>query len=167
MSTSLVLLTLLLTPLAVFSGLAWWRHADGLVRWGGILGLSLVFGYMGLGNFIATAPQAMDIPLTTLQSVSLVLLSGMASILAAAMALVPRFRRPAGWVALGILAFAVPVQILAATSHNPAGGHLWGQLGALPMRLALIALLAGWAWWFLLRRWQPSAPKSHAQQHAC
>ncbi|MEM8869526.1 MAG: hypothetical protein AAGB10_01205 [Pseudomonadota bacterium] len=158
MSTSLVLLTLLFTPLVVMTAFGWWRHADGWVRLGGILGLSLVFAFMGAGNFIVTAPKAMDLPLTTVQSVGLVLAVGGVSILLAVMALVPGLRRPAGWTALGLLALAVPVQVFAAYAHNPAGGHLWGNFGALPMRLALVVLLAGWTWWFLLRRWRPETP---------
>ncbi len=75
----------------------------------------------------------------------LVAVSGFFEILGGIGLMVPRFRRPAGWGLLALLAAVFPANVYMAVSHNPAatiGLPAWARWARLPLQLPL----AWWVW---------------------
>lgn len=114
------------------------------------VGVATMFTFTGIGHFVATEAMAQMLPPWLPVRTEIVYLSGVVEIVLAVAVLVPRLRPSVAWLLIGMLVAFMPVNVYAAFSRAPMGGHAWGPLYLL-LRVPLQAVIAGWIWWFLLR----------------
>ena len=84
-----------------------------------------------------------SIPMRTLT----VQISGGIEIIAALALLVPGLRNRVGWLLIWVLLLFLPINIYAALSRIPVGGHAWGPV-YLWIRVPLQLLLMIWTYRF-------------------
>jgi uncharacterized membrane protein len=115
----------------------------------GVLGVSLVFLFTGLGHFIKTDEMLMMLP-EWIRSRKLVVLSGLLEI-AFALALLPlRYRRRTGSAVIAFLMLVFPVNVHAAATGQGLGGPDIG-LSYLLLRTPVQLLLIAWTYIFAVR----------------
>jgi uncharacterized membrane protein len=131
-------------------------------RTAGAVGLALLFIFTGIGHFIQTEPMTRMLPPWVPARRGLVYVTGMLEFAAAAGFLIPKYRRPAGWVAAVMLVSFFPANIYAAFNHAPMGGHAWGPIYLLIRAPLQVAVLL-WVFWFTLRPDESSSFASRAQ----
>ena len=162
MTTPLIILCLLTMPwlLARFTG-----RSQETMQTAGVLGLTLVFCFTGVGHFIETKPMAEMIPPWLPGRVAAVYVTGALEILLALLALKRELRSRVGWVLLIMLILLLPVNIYAAIERVPMGGHAWGPV-YLAIRIPLQLVLMAWTYWFAVRdigESRPAGPKSESR----
>ena len=127
------------------------------------IGLALMFVFTGTGHFVQAETMSQMLPPWVPERVLLVYLSGIFEFAIAAGLAVPRTRRLAGWAAAILLVSFFPVNVYAAISRVPMGGHAWGPAYLLiraPLQLAILL----WVYWFTIR--QPSPSTYTAARHS-
>jgi uncharacterized membrane protein len=116
----------------------------------GCVGITLVFGFTGIGHFVQTGPMAEMLPPWVPARIPLVYVTGVLEIAAALVVLVPRWRTEIGWVLVALLLLFLPVNIHAAVNRVGIGGHVGGPVYLL-IRIPLQAILIAWIWCFAIR----------------
>jgi len=146
----------MITPLIVVSILLFPLVGAGMVggpdkaRFGGLLGISLAFGFFGIGHFIQTDAMVAMLPEVVPARRPLVLLTGLLEIALAIGFMFPRTRKLTGLAAIAVLIGFFPANVYAAFNHTGMGGHVWGPEYLL-IRLPLQVLLVAWTWTFVVR----------------
>lgn len=152
MLTPLIILVLLVSPYVIT------RMSDVSPQrreLAGIVGLTSVFLFTGVGHFVETASMAHLIPSFVPQRTTLIQASGVVEILLALALLVPGLRHRAGWLLIWMLLLLLPFNVYAAFQRIPMGGHAWGPV-YLWIRIPLQVLLLIWAYRFAT---QPATKK--------
>lgn len=148
MVTPTILLGLLTLPLLMAVLL---RRSERSRLIAGVLGLTLVFLFTGVGHFVRTEAMAQMIPPIVPARHLLIYLTGVVEICAGVALLLPTFRRATGWFLMTLLVCLLPFNIYAAWQQVPMGGHEWGPAYLL-IRIPLQVLLFAWTYWFAVRR---------------
>jgi uncharacterized membrane protein len=117
----------------------------------GCLGLTLVFGFTGVGHFLTPEPMAEMIPPVVPYRLEMIYVSGVIEILAGLALLPPATRAAAGWFVIALLVALLPLNVYAAVERVPMGGHAWGPVYLL-IRVPLQAVLVAWCYWFAVRK---------------
>jgi len=134
----------------------WWvarlvRAAAPAQRSAARWGVTLLFLFTAVGHFVLTGEMEAMLPASLPLRTEAVLASGVAEVLGA-LALVPRrSRRLAGWALAAMLVAFLPVNVHAALTRAPMGGHAWGPV-YLFVRVPLQLVILAWIWRFVLRR---------------
>ncbi|QDU62974.1 hypothetical protein Pan216_38480 [Planctomycetes bacterium Pan216] len=147
MSTPILMLILLTLPwfvTMVATRRPEWR------RWGGVVGVALVFAFTGIGHFVKTEPMARMMPEAIPWRHEIVLVSGVLELALAVLVLVPGPRREVGLGIAVLLVLLLPINVHAAISRIPMGGHAWGPVYLL-IRVPLQLILIAWTYVFLVR----------------
>lgn len=147
MTTPAIMLVLLVTPWVVARLVCTSLEARRLA---GVLGVTLVFCFTGVGHFIASESMAAMLPPALPWRLAGVYVSGVAEIALACLLMVPRLRRTVGWCLIAVLIGLLPINIYAAVERVPMGGHAWGPVYLL-VRVPLQAVLIAWVYWFAAR----------------
>lgn len=144
---TLVLLTLVLVVPPVLVGLAdrLVPHLDIPVRAGARVGITLLLLLTGSAHFVEAEAMARMLPPWVPSRVTLVHLTGVLELLAAIGLWIPSAARTVGLLLVVMLALFLPVNVYAAFSHVPFGGHGNGPAYLL-VRVPFQLLLMGWIW---------------------
>jgi len=118
--------------------------------WAGVLGLSTVFLFTGVGHFIETESMAQMIPPFLPMRTTAVQALGVVEIVCALALLVPGLRHRTGWLLIWLLLLLLPFNIYAAIQRVPMGGHVWGPVYLL-IRAPLQLILMAWTYRFATR----------------
>lgn len=147
MWTPLIILGLLVVPYGIT------RFSDVSARrrdWAGVLGLTSVFLFTGIGHFVETEALVQMIPSFLPWRTTAVQVSGVVEIVAALALLIPSLRHRVGWFLIWLLLLLLPVNVYAALQRVPMGGHAWGPV-YLWIRVPLQLLLMIWTYRFATR----------------
>lgn len=144
MLTPAIIFALLVVPYAVT------RVSDVSAKrreWAGVLGLTSVFLFTGIGHFVETAALVQMIPDFVPERTLVVQVAGGLEIAAALALLIPVLRHRVGWLLIWMLLLLLPVNVYAALQRVPMGGHAWGP-SYLWIRVPLQLLLMVWTYRF-------------------
>jgi uncharacterized membrane protein len=158
MWTPLIIVGLLVTPYLVT------RLSDVSAKrreWAGVLGLTSVFLFTGIGHFVETESMAQMIPSFLPMRTTAVQVSGVVEIICALALLVPGLRHRTGWLLIWMLLLLLPINVYAALSRVPMGGHAWGPI-YLWIRVPLQLFLMAWTYRFATR---PARKKPEGDAH--
>jgi uncharacterized membrane protein len=144
MLTPLIMIGLLVVPYLVARML---RLSKGKREWAGVLGLTAVFLFTGVGHFLETEALEQMIPSSIPMRTLAVQISGGIEIIAALALLVPGLRNRVGWLLIWMLLLFLPINIYAALSRIGVGGHAWGPV-YLWLRVPLQLLMMIWTYRF-------------------
>lgn len=144
MTTPIIVLAILILPWLTMG--AWRRDWTS----GGLAGLALAFAFFALGHFVQTEPMTQMLPPWVPQRTAIVWATGLLELAIVAGLVLPRWRRPAGQVAIAVLIVFFSANIYAAFARTGMGGHQWGPVYLL-IRAPLQILLIFWAWRFAAR----------------
>ena len=150
MKTPIIMILLLVVPYLLV-WVAGRLSGRDLRTLGGLLGITCVFCFTGVGHFVKTEEMAAMMPQFVPARVPLVYITGVLEFLLAILVLVPKLRTVIGCTLLLMLAAFLPVNIHAAIHKAPMGGHAWGPVYLL-IRIPLQLILGGWIWYFAIRR---------------
>lgn len=150
LTTLLIMLAIVILPCLL--DLAWSlaSHRELNTHRAGAVGLGLLFLFTGIGHFLLTEAMAQMLPAWVPEKLPLVYFTGILELAVGFCFFIPRFRRLAGWIAVGMLVLFLPVNIYAAINHIPLGGHAWGPIYLL-IRVPLQLFIMLWAYWFTIR----------------
>ena len=118
MVTPLIMLGLLLLPYVLLQPIPALRIKASLR---GCLGLTLVFGFTGVGHFLTPEPMAEMIPPVVPYRLEMIYVSGVIEILAGLALLPPATRAAAGWFVIALLVALLPLNVYAAVERVPWG----------------------------------------------
>jgi uncharacterized membrane protein len=152
MLTPLIMVGLLVVPYLVT------RLSDVSAKrreWAGVLGVTSVFLFTGIGHFVETEAMVQMIPSSLPMRMTAVQVVGVVEIVCALALLVPGLRHRTGWLLIWMLLLLLPINVYAALQRVPMGGHAWGP-SYLLIRIPLQLLLMIWIYRFATR---PAAPK--------
>lgn len=144
MSTPLIIVGLLVVPYAIT------RMSDVSAKrreLAGVVGVTSVFLFTGIGHFVDTAAMAEMIPPSLPMRTLAIQASGVVEIVCALTLLIPRLRHRVGWLLIWMLLFMLPFNIYSAFIRVPMGGHAWGPV-YLWIRVPLQLLLMAWTYRF-------------------
>lgn len=144
MLTPMIMIGLLVAPYGIARLLRLSTEKRNLA---GVLGLSLVFVFTGVGHFLETEAMAQMIPWLVPKRPAIIRVSGVIEIVAALALLVPPLRHRIGWFLILLLVFLLPFNIYAAVNRVPMGGHEWGPVYLL-IRVPLQVILMIWVYRF-------------------
>ncbi len=161
MTTPLIMLVLLTAPYLLVRAVSAITRRDIDARGAAAIGAGMLFVFTGIGHFTQTEPMAQMLPRWVPERTLLVYLTGVLEFAIAVGFFVPRTRRLTGWVAAAVLVLFFPVNIYAAVSHLPMGGHAWGPVYLL-VRAPLQAIILLWVYWFTIRQPGAARPAGHA-----
>lgn len=147
MTTPAIMLALLVTPWVAVRLVAVSLEAR---RFAGVLGVTLVFCFTGVGHFVVSESMAAMLPPALPWRLAGVYVSGVVEIVLACLLMVPRLRRTIGWCLIVVLVGLLPINIYAAVEQVPMGGHAWGPVYLL-VRVPLQVVLIAWVYWFAAR----------------
>ena len=116
----------------------------------GILGITALFTFTGIGHFIKTESMMQMLPTFVSWRFALIYLSGVVELLAAWAVLLPKRRGIVGGFLLIMLVAFLPVNVYSAVNKVPMGGHAWG-IGYLLIRIPLQLAIIAWVYWFAIR----------------
>jgi len=145
MNNIAIILALLLAPCLALAS----THVPELLR--GLIGISLVFIFTGLGHFMKTAAMVQMLPPWVPMRKPMVYASGVFELIAAVAILIPVLSHWTGTVLCVFLFLILPSNIYAALQRVDFGGHGAGPVYLL-VRVPLQLLLIGWTYWFAVRR---------------
>lgn len=147
MLTPLIMIGLLVVPYAVT------RMSDVSAKrreWAGVLGLTSVFLFTGIGHFVETEAMVQMIPSFLPMRLTAVQAVGVVEIVCALALLVPGLRHRTGWMLIWMLLLLLPINVYAALQSVPMGGNAWGPVYLL-IRIPLQLLLMIWIYRFATR----------------
>jgi uncharacterized membrane protein len=127
------------------------------------IGIATMFTFTGVGHFVATGAMTQMLPAWVPFSAEIVYASGALEIVLGLLVLVPRLRRPVGWLMIALLVGFLPVNVYAAFARAPMGGHAWGPAYLL-VRIPLQVMIAAWIWWFAVRSATPETQKASSKK---
>ena len=147
MATPIILLAILVVPFWLATVI--YRDSQKS-RFYGVLGLSLLFLFAGVGHFINTRAMAQLLPPWIPLPVLVIFVTGIIEFIVAAGLLNPRSRKEFGWAAIILFVVFLPANIYGSYSRVELGGHEWG-LSYLILRVPLQLFFVFWAYWFCIR----------------
>ncbi|MGI9534459.1 MAG: DoxX family protein [Thermodesulfobacteriota bacterium] len=147
MITPIILLAILVVPFWLATII--FRDSEKS-RFYGVLGLSLVFFFAGIGHFIKTHAMAQLLPPWVPLPILIIYVTGIIEFIVATGLLNPKSRKDFGWAAIVLFIVFLPANIYGAYSRVELGGHSWG-LSYLLLRVPLQLIFIFWAYWFCVR----------------
>ncbi len=120
------------------------------VNAGGAIGMGLAFLMFGVGHFVLTDEMTMLFPEWVPLKREIVWITGVMELVAGIALFLPKYRKWAGWAAIGMLVAFLPANIYGAIEQVPFGGHE-GGMAYLAIRIPLQIFLIGWTWRFAVR----------------
>ncbi|MCI0483249.1 MAG: hypothetical protein L0Y78_01570 [candidate division NC10 bacterium] len=147
-----VILSILFGTYLVLTGLDRWSiaiHLDAGTR--GRISLALVLVFTSIGHFIRTQAMVHMLPPAIPMREAIIYVSGALELFFAVGLLVRRFAYIAGVCIVAFLILVLPANIYAAVNRVEMGGHHLGPMYLL-VRVPLQLILAGWTYWFAIRR---------------
>ena len=164
MTTPLIMLALLIGPYLFLGHVQ--THLAGHPtsrRTRAATGIATMFTFTGMGHFVATEAMIEMLPTAVPFPAEVVYASGVLEIALGVLMLVPRLRRPVGWLMIALLVGFLPINVYAAFTRAPMGGHAWGP-SYLLVRIPLQAIIAAWIWWFTAQRETPENQKASSKK---
>ncbi len=148
MVTPIILLALLVVPFWIATLIF---RDSAKSRFYGVLGLSLMFLFAGVGHFINTQIMTQLLPSWVPMPMLVIYITGIIGFVVAAGLLNSGTRRDFGWIAIILFILFLPADIYGAYSRVELGGHELG-LKYLVLRIPLQMIFIFWAYWFCIRK---------------
>jgi uncharacterized membrane protein len=151
MTTPIIMLVLMMGPyLMVAAWNALLKRRFNLHS-AAVIGLGILFIFTGVGHFAQTAGMVQMLPSWVPEHQFLVYASGILEFAIAIGFFIPALRRNTGFLAVVVLVLFFPLNIYAALTYVPMGGHAWGPVYLL-IRAPLQAVIVIWVYWHAIRR---------------
>jgi uncharacterized membrane protein len=150
MTTPILILVLLMSPLAVAYVISKAKGSDLDVTKYACLGLGIAFIFFSVGHFVETDGMVEMLPDWVPFRLPIIYFTGLVELAIGISLFVPRMRSKAAQFAIVVFIAFFPANIYAALNGIGLGGHQWGPiylLIRLPLQLALIA----WAYFLCIK----------------
>lgn len=150
MTTPIIMLLLMMGPYAAAAACNAFLRQRFNLRSAAAIGLGFLFIFTGVGHFALTAGMVQMLPAWVPARELLVYGSGILEFAIAIGFFIPAFRRTTGSLAAVVLVLFFPLNIYAAMTYVPLGGHAWGPI-YLIIRAPLQAVILVWVYWHTIR----------------
>ncbi len=150
MLTPMIILSILVSPLAVGFALSQMTNHPFDVKKYACWGLGGAFVFFFIGHLVQTEGMVEMLPPWVPYRLTLVYLTGMLELIVAIALFIPRWQTHAAAAAAAILVVFFPANIYSALNHVGLGGHQWGPV-YLWIRTPLQLILIGWAYFLCIQ----------------
>ena len=148
----LLLLSLLVIPYVILTGLSRWTGFETAATIRARIGISLFFAFTALGHFVRAEEMSAMLPPAVPYRLPIVYVTGILELLGATALWVPGSLRPTGKCLILMLVCFLPANIYSAVYRIDFGGHGAGPAYLL-LRIPFQLFLMWWIYWATEQNW--------------